>query len=170
MFWLSPHEGLAWEPLARSMRRRATAGQARFEPQGGRGRMPPGGAGEATSTPEPSRPSKPGEAAPRLMRVPLLATPNPRRAAVLTRPIDWILAVTLASVAVAPAHAGGLSFTSTYSDGDERVESCSDIEMRFSRNGWGEDDIVTARRSQTLSLATSASKSLRVEGTNAGGV
>ena len=87
-----------------------------------------------------------------------------------TRPIHWILAVTFASVGVTPLHAGSLSFTSSYSDGNARIESCSDIEMRFSRNGWGTDDIVTARRSQTLTLATSAAKALKVEGTNRGGV
>lgn len=82
-----------------------------------------------------------------------------------TRPFHWILAVTLASVTVTPSHAGDLSFTTNYSVGDERVESCSDIEMRFWKDG--RNDIVTARRSQTLSLG---SKSLRIEGANSGGV
>ena len=85
-----------------------------------------------------------------------------------TRPIHWILAVTLASVSVTPARAGHLSFN-IRSEGDERIESCSDIEMSFSRKGWGRDDIVTARRSQTLALGT-ALRSLRVEGPNCGGV
>ena len=82
-----------------------------------------------------------------------------------TRPFHWMLAVTLASVPVTPSHAGDLSFTTNYSVGDERVESCSDIEMRFWKDG--RNDIVTARRSQTLSLG---SKSLRIEGANSGGV
>ena len=86
----------------------------------------------------------------------------------LTRPIHWILAVTLASVAVTPSHASGLSFN-TRTEGDERIESCSDIEMTFSRNGWGRDDIVTARRSQTLAFST-GSRPLKVEGSNCGGV
>ena len=86
-----------------------------------------------------------------------------------TRPIPWILALTFASVAVTPLHAGGLSFN-TRTEGDERIESCSDIEMTFSRNGWGRDDIVTARRSQTLAFGPNASKPLRVEGSNCGGV
>ena len=81
-----------------------------------------------------------------------------------TRPFHWILAVMLASVTVTPLHASGISFTTNYADGDERVESCSDIVMRFSREGT--NDIVTARRSQTLSLG---SNSLRIEG-NRGGV
>jgi len=89
---------------------------------------------------------------------------------VSTRPIHWILAVTLASVGVTPSHAHGLSFTMNYSDGDQRIESCSDVEMRFSRNGWSGDDIVTARRSKTLSLTTNASTPLRIEGSNSGGV
>ena len=87
-----------------------------------------------------------------------------------TRPIPWILAVTVASVAFTPAHAGGLSFTTNYSDGDERVESCSDIEMRFWKDGWGKGDVVTLRRSQTLSLGSNMSKPLRVEGSDRGGV
>ena len=86
-----------------------------------------------------------------------------------TRPIPWILAVTFASLAFTPAHAGGLGFTTNYADGDERVESCSDIEMRFWKEGWGKGDVVTLRRSQTLSLGSSASKPLMVEG-NRGGV
>jgi hypothetical protein len=89
---------------------------------------------------------------------------------VSTRPIHWILAVTLASVGVTPSHARSLSFTMNYTDGDPRIESCSDVEMRFSRNGWSGDDIVTARRSKTLSLSTNASKPLRIEGSNSGGV
>jgi len=89
---------------------------------------------------------------------------------VSTRPIHWLLAVTLASVGVTPSHARNLSFTMNYTEGDQRIESCSDVEMRFSRNGWSGDDIVTAHRSQTLSLITNASKPLRIECTNSGGV
>ena len=82
-----------------------------------------------------------------------------------TRPFHWMIIVALASVTVTPSYAGGLNFTTNYADGNERVESCSDIEMRFSKDGW--NDIVTARRSQTITLG---SKSLRIEGTNRGGV
>jgi len=89
---------------------------------------------------------------------------------VSTRLAHWILAISLASVAAPPSHARGLSFNTSYSDGDKRIESCSDIEMRFWRDDWGRSDIVTARRSQTLSLGSNASKSLKVEGTNRGGV
>jgi hypothetical protein len=85
------------------------------------------------------------------------------------RPIHWILAVTLASVAATSSHADGLSFTTNYFNGDQRIQSCSDVEMRFWREGGG-SDIVTAHRSQTLSLGSNSSKSLRIEGTNRGGV
>jgi hypothetical protein len=88
---------------------------------------------------------------------------------VSTCPTHWILAATLVSASFTSSYAaGGLSFN-TSSDGDERIESCSDVEMRFWRDGWGKDDIVTARRSQTLSLEKVPSP-LRVEGTNRGGV
>lgn len=87
-----------------------------------------------------------------------------------TRPIHWILAVTLASVGVTPSHARSLSFNMNYPDGDQRIESCSDVEMKFSRDGWGSDDILTARRSQTIPVTANASKPLRIEGSNSGGV
>ena len=73
------------------------------------------------------------------------------------RPIHWILTLTLASVAAASSHADGLSFTTNYFNGDERIQSCSDIEMRFWREG-GSSDIVTSRRSQTLSLGANGAK------------
>jgi len=85
------------------------------------------------------------------------------------RPIHWILTVTLASVAATSSHADGLSFTTNYFNGDERIQSCSDIEMRFWREG-GSSDIVTSRRSQTLSLGANGAKSLKIEGSNRGGV
>lgn len=82
-----------------------------------------------------------------------------------TRPFHWMLTVALTSVTVTPSHAGHLSFTTNYPDGDKRIESCSDIEMRFWREG--SIDIVTSRRSQTISLGSS---SLRIEAANNGGV
>ena len=86
-----------------------------------------------------------------------------------TRPLSWILAVSLASVAVVPARAGGLSFTIN-SDGDKRIESCSDLEMTFWKDARGRDGIVTLRRSQTLSLGSDASKPLKVEASERGGI
>jgi len=85
---------------------------------------------------------------------------------VSTRPISWILAVFFAAVAAAPSHAGGLSFTTNDFNQDGRIDSCSDLEMKF----WNEDHdgIVTARRSQTLALQPL--KSLKVEAADRGGV
>ena len=87
-----------------------------------------------------------------------------------TRPIHWMLTVALVSVTATPSHAGHLSFTVNYGDGYQRIESCSDVEMTFSRDGWRVDDIVTARRSQTVSVSASTSKPLRVEASSSGGV
>jgi hypothetical protein len=74
----------------------------------------------------------------------------------------------LASAAALPARADGLNFTNNY-DGDQRIESCSDIRMMFWKTELGRDGIVTARRSQSLSLG-SALKPLRVEASDRGGV
>lgn len=83
------------------------------------------------------------------------------------RHLAWILAASIAATAVAPARAGDLSFTTEF-DGGKRIESCSDLEMRF----WseGRDGIVTVRRSQTLSLGSDARKPLKVEASDRGGV
>jgi len=86
---------------------------------------------------------------------------------VYTRPLSWILSVTLASVAAVPARADGLNFTNAY-DGNKRIESCSDMEMKFWKTEPGEDGIVTVRRSQTVSLASHASKPLKVEASDRG--
>ena len=85
-----------------------------------------------------------------------------------TRRTSWILAVMLASAAALPARVDGLNFTNNY-DGDQRIESCSDIRMTFWKTKFGKDGIVTARRSQSLSL-DSVSKPLRVEASDRGGV
>ena len=78
-----------------------------------------------------------------------------------TRRSSWTLAVLLALAAALPARADGLNFTNNY-DGDQRVESCSDMQMTFWKTAPGKDGVVTAHRSQSLSLG-SASKPLRVE-------
>jgi hypothetical protein len=83
--------------------------------------------------------------------------------------LSWILTVTLASVAAVPAGADGLNFTSN-AEGDKRIESCSDMEMKFWKTELGKDGIVTVRRSQTLSLASHASKPLKVEASDRGGI
>jgi hypothetical protein len=85
------------------------------------------------------------------------------------RSFYWILACTLASVAAVPARAGGLSFTCS-SDGDKRIESCSDFKMTFWKTALGKDGIVTARRSQTLALGAYASKPLEVGASDRGGI
>lgn len=86
-----------------------------------------------------------------------------------TRPMSWILTVILASVAALPARADGLNFTNAY-DGDKRIESCSDMGMKFWKTELGKDGIVTVRRSQTLLLASHASKPLKVEASDRGGI
>src|SRR5204863_6458633 len=89
--------------------------------------------------------------------------------AVTTRHLVWILAVSIAPVALVPARAGDLNFTTEF-DGDNRIESCSDVEMRFWSDDHGRDGIVTVRRSQTLSLGSDARKALKVEASDRGGV
>ena len=81
----------------------------------------------------------------------------------------WILAVSIAPMAVMPARAGNLSFTTEF-DGGDRIDSCSDIQMRFWSDDLGRDGIVTVRRSQTLSLGSDARKPLKVEASDQGGV
>jgi len=76
--------------------------------------------------------------------------------------LSWILTVTLASVAAVPACADDLNFTNAY-DGNKRVESCSDMKMKFWKTELGKDGIVTVRRSQTISLASQGSQPLKVE-------
>ena len=78
-----------------------------------------------------------------------------------TRHLVWILAVSIAPVALVPARAGDLNFTTEF-DGNNRIESCSDVEMRFWSDDHGRDGIVTVRRSQTLSLGSDARKPLKV--------
>jgi hypothetical protein len=86
-----------------------------------------------------------------------------------TRPMTWILTVVFAAVAAVPARADGLSFT-TNSDGNQRVESCSDLDMVFWKTARGKDGIVTVRRSQTLSLGSDVSKSLHVDASDNSGI
>jgi hypothetical protein len=88
---------------------------------------------------------------------------------VYTRPLSWILAVSLASVAVAPARGDGLSFT-VNSEGDKRIESCSDLEMTFWKDDRGTDGIVTLRSTQTVALGSDASKALKVVASDRGGI
>src|SRR6185436_658427 len=175
MFWLSPHEGLAWEPLGREYAKapvRRSRGRARVElrpskrpqPQRGGGRRMHG-VREALQPPGRASRPNPVKRPPRLAGRPSPAPPAIGGPPVSMRPTHWILAITLASVAAPPSHARGLSFTTNYSEGVQRIESCSDIEMRFWRDDWDRSDIVTARRSQTLSLGANALKSLKVEGT-----
>jgi hypothetical protein len=83
--------------------------------------------------------------------------------------LNWILAVALASVAAVPARAGGLSFTCS-SDGDKRIESCSDLKMTFWKSERGTDGIATVRRSETLALGAYASKTFAVEASDRGGI
>jgi len=87
---------------------------------------------------------------------------------VTPRHLVWILAASIAATAAAPARAADLSFN-TRIEGPGRIDSCSDIEMQFSKHGRGEDDIVTARRSQTLSLGSDVKRPLRVEASDRGG-
>jgi hypothetical protein len=83
--------------------------------------------------------------------------------------LSWILTVTLASVAAVPARADGLNFTNA-SDRNKRIESCPDMEMKFWKTELSKDGIVTVRRSQTISLASHASKPLKVEASDRGGI
>src|SRR5262249_7032026 len=95
---------------------------------------------------------------------------KPRRADVYTHRLSWILTVTLASVAAVPARADGLNFVTNTTDGYKRIESCSDMEMKFWKTELGKDGIVTVRRSQTLSLASHAPQPLKVEASDRGGI
>jgi hypothetical protein len=85
---------------------------------------------------------------------------------VIPRHLVWILALSIAP-AVVHAHTTNLSFT-TEIDRGQRIESCSDIQMRFWSDHTGGDAIVTVRRSQTLSL--DANQPLKVVASDRGGV
>ena len=76
------------------------------------------------------------------------------------RPIAWMLALSLAG-AVRPAVADDFNFTMNM-DGDKRVSSCDDIQMRFSRGRKGDDGIVTARRDKTVVLSAKDASPFRV--------
>jgi hypothetical protein len=90
---------------------------------------------------------------------------------VTPRHLVWILAASIAASTAAPARARAhnLSYTTNF-DGDKRIESCSDLEMRFWSDEHDLDGIVTARRSQTLTLGADARKALKVEASDRGGV
>lgn len=86
-----------------------------------------------------------------------------------TRALTRILTVVLAAVAAVPARADGLSFTSN-SDGNKRVESCSDLHMTFWKTAPGKDGTVTVRRSEILSLGSDVSKSLQIVASDNSGI
>jgi len=85
------------------------------------------------------------------------------------RHLVWMVAVSIAPVAVVPARAYDFNFT-TNSDGGKRIESCSDLEMRFWSDDFGRDGVVTVRRSQAVSLGSDVRKPLKVEASDRGGV
>jgi len=79
------------------------------------------------------------------------------------------LALALLPASFTNAGAGGLNYTRNVIDGASRI-TCSDLELRFSKDGWGGKDIATVRRDESVILSANPSSPFRLAAPDRGGV
>jgi len=81
----------------------------------------------------------------------------------------WALALLLVPAIALAGRSDNISFTSNVEDA-KLILSCDDIEMKFWEHRARKDDFPNARRSQTLSLPSTGSTTLRVRSPRYGGI